>query len=251
MTSNKTTALIIGASSGVGLALAGHLAEQGYQLHLVARGERDLESIAYHLSLSHAVSVTFSVLDLAELSNNKARDLVQTALKKMGQISRLFLVSGANSSKDELPMTGDVIKKMFYVNAVGPIHILNAVLESHKTAKLRSVTICSTIAASVPRRRNIVYASAKIALESFSLGSRHYLSSCKIPVQIYRLGYVATNLSFGQKTLFPAVEPGKIARILLKNSDRDIGLSYLPHYWFMIILILEYLPWSIYRKLSF
>ena len=88
-------------------------------------------------------------------------------------------------------------------------------------------------------------------VRSLVVQKKDYLSSCKIPVQIYRLGYVATNLSFGQKTLFPAVEPGKIARILLKNSDRDIGLSYLPHYWFMIILILEYLPWSIYRKLSF
>jgi len=251
MIKNNTTALIIGASSGVGLALASHLAEQGYQLHLVARGRRDLEAIAYHLSLSHAVSVTFSVLDLAELSNNKARDLVQSALKKMGEISRIFLVSGANSSKDELPITDDIIKRMFSVNAIGPVLILNAIVQIWKTAKLRSVTVCSTIAAPVPRRRNIVYASAKMALESFSLGSRQYLSYCKIPVQIYRLGYVATNLSFGQKTLFPPVAPEKVARILSKNSDRDLGLSYLPHFWSIVIFILKSLPWTIYRKLSF
>ena len=223
MIKKKTTALIIGASSGVGLALVSHLAEQGYQLHLVARGERDLESIANHLSFSHAVSVTFSVLDLAELSNNKAQDMVQTALQKMGQISRIFLISGVNSSKDELPMTGDAIKKMFSVNAIGPILILNAILQIRETAKLRSVTVCSTIAAPVPRRRNIVYASAKMALESFALGSRHYLSFYNIPVQIYRLGYVATNLSFGQKTLFPVVEPEKVARILLNNDARVVG----------------------------
>ena len=169
----------------------------------------------------------------------------------MGAISRLFLVSGANDTEDELPMSSKTVQRMIAINALGPIYIFNELVQQHEKFQLQSVTVCSTIAAPVPRKKNLAYASAKASLESFALGCRHYLSSYNIPVQIYRFGYVATNLSFGQKLLFPVVQPDAVAQIIFKNRKKNIGLRYLPRFWFFIVLMLKSLPWSIYRKLSF
>lgn len=251
MSTSQLTALIVGASSGVGLALAKKLAQQGYNLHLVARGQRDLESIASHLSLVNGVEVTTSVFDLAGCSNTEARELIQNVYKKLGLISRVFLVSGANSANDELPINDDVIDLMFMINGVGPIHLLNNIINLREAVQLQSVTVCSTIAVPVPRKKNVAYSSAKGALETFTLGSRHYFSNYDIPVQVYRFGYIASNLSYGKKLLFPVADPQKAANVLFNSCNKNIGLRYFPRFWFFIIVILKYLPWSIYRKLSF
>ncbi|MCB0419635.1 MAG: SDR family NAD(P)-dependent oxidoreductase [Bdellovibrionales bacterium] len=251
MSQVSSAALIIGASSGVGRALAEQLAKKGYKLLLVARQERDLSALANHLNQTTSGKVSYLSLDLSNWNEEKSQRLFERAENSLGDVSRLFLISGANSESDQFPLSSRTLSSLFEVNALAPIHIANQITTEHKKWKLKSITVCSSIAAPVPRSRNIAYATAKAALESFVTGCRHYLSSQNIPFQIYRLGYVDTNLSFGQKLLFPAISPENVAQVLIKKSDKDLGIVYLPFYWRFIILVLKALPWTIYKKLSF
>lgn len=251
MIAGRPTALIIGGSSGLGLALAKELAKGGYNLHLVARGQRDLESVKNHLTILYGVGVSVTVFDLVNGSAFQARKLVEKVLQKTQYISHLFLVSGANSPFDKVPVPEKEMASMFMINALGPINILNEIVKIRKTIGLRSVTVCSSIAVPVPRSNNVLYASAKGALETFTHGCRHYLSSANIPVQIYRLGYIATNLTYGKKLVFPIASAPDIAKVIVSNFYKDLGLRYLPQFWFFVVLILKALPWSVYRKLSF
>jgi short-subunit dehydrogenase len=62
----KETALVTGASAGIGLELAGILAEKGFDLALVARRETELLEVARQLEAAHGVHVTVHPLDLLQ-----------------------------------------------------------------------------------------------------------------------------------------------------------------------------------------
>src|SRR5258708_12882625 len=65
-THNGETALITGASSGIGEELTRLFARDGYDLVLVARGKSQLEALAAQLRQQHGVSVTVLAKDLAQ-----------------------------------------------------------------------------------------------------------------------------------------------------------------------------------------
>src|SRR5438128_2167609 len=83
MSTNKSrqTALVTGASSGIGAALARLFAEQGYNLVIVARGLPALQELADDLTRRHGVAVIVMPKDLSLAS---APDELAAALQQQG-----------------------------------------------------------------------------------------------------------------------------------------------------------------------
>lgn len=79
MRRNEKTALVTGASGGIGYELGKLFAADGYNLALVARSEQKLNHIAADLSTTHGVSVTVLAKDLSDPS---APQEIFTALRK-------------------------------------------------------------------------------------------------------------------------------------------------------------------------
>lgn len=74
METNRKTALITGASAGLGVAFAEQLAARGYDIALTARSQAPMEKIAAELSHKYEVTATVHPQDLSEAGS--ARDLV-------------------------------------------------------------------------------------------------------------------------------------------------------------------------------
>ena len=86
------TALITGASSGIGMAYAKKLASLGLHLVLTARSEQALQNLAHALRTSHPINVEVIVLDLAQLG--AAQELFETLQTKKIQIDCLINNAG-------------------------------------------------------------------------------------------------------------------------------------------------------------
>src|SRR5213593_2865669 len=85
-TTKKPRALVTGASSGIGAAFAERLAQDGYDLTILARRRERLESLAEQLQVNHHANVDVIVADLS-----KSGDL-RTVEKRLAEDTALELL---------------------------------------------------------------------------------------------------------------------------------------------------------------
>jgi short-subunit dehydrogenase len=203
---SERTAVIIGASSGVGRALAEVLAERQTDLIVAATDRRDLEALAADLALRWGVKVHPLALDLADPSFDSA-PVCKQCVSLLGRIDALLVPAGYVSPQDDRLPSLSLLEATVRINYTGPAALIAEFARLFERQGRGCIVGFSSIAAAVPRRRNMVYASAKAALEAYLQALRHYFAGSRVIVQVYALGYVDTAMTYGQRLLLPSVAP--------------------------------------------
>lgn len=240
------TALVVGASSGLGRALASELARHKHDLLLVASDARDLEAIAADLALRHGIAVKTLALDLGRDANPGARIL--SALEGMAPLDALVLAAGQSRSDDDFSLDVAGIGQLLAINLHAPLTIAHALLPT--LLETRGVIVLfGSVAAVRGRGRNVVYAASKRGLVSFYESLRQRYRPRELRVQLYQLGFLATNLTYGMALPVAAADPVAVAKVVVDRLARRSGRWYLPRKFALIALVLRALPWSLYRRM--
>jgi short-subunit dehydrogenase len=241
--------LVVGASAGVGRALSETLAAHGAALLLVASDERDLDALAAHLRLVYSSEVQTIAADATRVE--ECIEKVGKAATVFGVIDRLYFPIGASCAEDRGLLSMAQASAILNANLAVVIGLSTLFLPQLLELQRASIVGFGSIAAIRGRKSNVVYSAAKRGLESYFESLRHLTAHTGVRVQYYRLGYVATQQSFGQRLLFPTVTPQCVAKEVIRNLDKDVGKVFFPRYWTLIALVVSWLPWSIYKKLNF
>ncbi len=237
-------AVVIGASAGVGRALSEILAKQGNELLLVARDARDLEALAADLRLRYNTRVHVLADDVANPECERLRDFTAHSL---GQIDALLMIAGMTDSSDCGAMDDDRLEIITHANFVGPVRVINALLPLCSAAT--HIVAASSVAAIRPRGHNAVYGAAKVALEHYCMAARHAHASRLRSVCCYRLGYIRTSMTFGQKLHLPSVSARAVADMMVRRLGEN-GIVYFPGWWAWVAVALRMLPWRVFRKIQ-
>jgi short-subunit dehydrogenase len=244
---NATTAIVVGASSGLGRALATELAARGHALLLVASDRRDLDALGANLNLLHGVAVRALALDLGREADPGAR--IVSALDGMPPASSLLLPIGQSRDDDDLSLAASRIGELLAVNLHAPLAITHALLprlvESHGV-----IVLFGSVSAIRGRGKNVVYAGAKRALVSLYESLRQRYRPRELRVQLYEIGFMATNLTYGMKLPLPVARPEAVARVVVRDLKRSSFRRSVPHWWALVALIVRVLPWAIYRRMK-
>lgn len=240
------SALIVGASSGLGRALAAELARQGQDLLLVASDARDLDAVATDLVLRHGVAVRTLALDVAGEADPGAR--IAAGLDGLSPLSALLLPIGHSRTDDDLSLDAARIGQLLAINLHAPLAIVHALLP--KLLETRGVIVLiGSIAAVRGRGRNVVYAAAKRGLVSVYESLRQRYRADELRVQLYQLGFLATNLTHGMKLPTAAADPAAVAKTIVGRLDLGSACWFLPRKFALIALIIRSLPWMLYRRM--
>ncbi len=162
--SNLSTALITGASRGLGLALARALAQQGWTLIVDARGDVALAAAQAELAaLTHVIALPGDITDGAH-----RQALAQTA-REVGGLDVVVnnaSVLGPSPQPDLLHYPLDVLEQVYRTNVIAPLAVIQAVASTLKPGG-RIINISSD-AAVVAYAGWGGYGSSKAALEQLS-----------------------------------------------------------------------------------
>lgn len=239
------TALVVGASSGLGRALAGELARRRHDLLLVASDARDLEAVAADLNLRHGVAVRALALDLSAEPDPGAR--IVAALDGMTPLEALLLPVGTSRADDDFSLDAARIGQLLAINLHAPLAIVHALLPRLLEAR-GVIVLFGSIAAARGRGRNVVYAGAKRGLMSVYESLRQHHHPRALRVQFYQLGFLATNLTHGLRLPAAAANPADVARMVVDRLGRGSAFRYLPRRFRFIALVVRALPWPAYRR---
>jgi NAD(P)-dependent dehydrogenase (short-subunit alcohol dehydrogenase family) len=124
-TNSRKTALITGASRGLGLALARGLAQQGWQLIIDARGEAALKD-AYR-ELSELTQVTAVAGDVNDKAHRRALVAAARALGGLDVVVNNASILGPSPQPELLDYPLQTLADVFQANVIAPLGILQAV----------------------------------------------------------------------------------------------------------------------------
>lgn len=243
----RKSAIVIGASSGLGRSISYQLAQKGYNLILSSRNKDTLFLLGQELK-KYDITVEIIPLDLESTSYESSNDFVSSCFNAFDNINEVYLTSAIIDERDYGNSVPEVLEKINNINYRGSALIISAFAKKLNQFFSRIVVI-SSIAAIRPRSKNIAYSASKVALEYHIQSLQHYYSASPMKLQFFRVGYMDTQMSKDQKLLFKKRSPESVAHFILKSTKQNS--AYYPKFWFIIALILNSLPWVLYKRLKF
>lgn len=188
-TSAKGTALITGASSGIGAVYADRLARRGHDLILVARSRERLKALAAQITADTGRSVEVIVADLREKAD-LAR--VEQALREDARITVLVNNAGVAINADMADADPDGLESMILLNVLASSRLTRAALPVFIERGRGTLINVSSIAALAPEMLNAVYSGTKAYLLALSLRLHREVEGKGVRVQAVLPGATRT-----------------------------------------------------------
>lgn len=186
----KGTALITGASSGIGALYADRLARQGYDLILVARNAAKLDQVAETIRAATGQKVDVLAADLAKAGDLR---LIEARLANDRSITLLVNNAGIGSTARALDADVDTMSSMVALNVEALMRLTYAVVPAFVARGRGTIVNIASIVAVAPEVLNGVYGGSKAFVLAFSQNLHHELENTGVRVQVVLPGATATD----------------------------------------------------------
>ncbi|MDC0710449.1 SDR family oxidoreductase [Stigmatella sp. ncwal1] len=183
------TALITGASSGIGALYAHRLAHRGHDLILVARGRERLEAIQKRIVEETGRSVELVIADLG-VQEDVAR--VEQVLKSNPRLTLLINNAGMGATAPLLSSDVDKMEAMIDLNVTALTRLTYAAVPGFVARGGGTLINIASIVAVAPELLNGVYGASKAFVVALSQSLRHELADKGVRVQVVLPGATAT-----------------------------------------------------------
>jgi uncharacterized protein len=189
--SNPNTALITGASAGIGAVYANRLARRGHDLILVARDETRLDALAERLRTEAGRSVEVLAADLSARPDLLR---VERRLREDPSIAMLVNNAGIAVSGPMLGSNVDRLEAMVNLNITTALRLAHAAVAGFVARGRGTLINVSSVLALAPERFNATYSGTKAFMLNLSTALRTELTNTGIRVQAVLPGATRTEL---------------------------------------------------------
>jgi decaprenylphospho-beta-D-erythro-pentofuranosid-2-ulose 2-reductase len=251
-------ALVVGASSGIGAALARELAARDYSLALMARRGDALDALRSDLQsraggAAAAPSVYCYATDVRDADGAPA--LFERIRRDLGTSgSELRLVVYAAGVMPRATTSGgwrfDDERAMIETNITGAVRWLDLAAEAFTRVGAGTIVGISSVAGDRGRKGNSVYMASKAALSTYLESLRYRMAGTGVRVVTVKPGFVATPMTADHRTPRPlTISPEVAARRIADLCESGPSVAYVPSYWRAIMAAVRAVPPALMPRL--
>jgi len=247
MTGSPGAALILGASSDIGVALAREYAKAAYSLILAARQVQRLEAEANNLKHRYGASVKLMEFDVLDVANHRR------FVEEVGGIPEVAIcvvgLMGNQSIAESDYAAADLIMRTNYNGPAIVFDELAAQMERRGSGWLIGI---SSVAGDRGRAVNYLYGSAKAGFTAYLSGLRNRLAKKGVRVMTVKPGFVRTRMTADMSLPGPlTAEAAEVARAVMRAQRARRDIVYVRPAWRFIMLMIRLIPERFFKQIGF
>lgn len=243
---------IVGASTGIGRALAVELSERGAKLALSARRQDKLESLNEELGGVHLV-MPFDAGDMAAYEES-----AQSIKTHMGRLDSIVFMAAIYSAHDGEPKPISFVHNMINVNLGGAFNSVYASMPVFQEQACDDrgfqgqIVLCGSVAGYRGLPYGQPYCATKAGIINYAESLRVELARANVDVKVINPGFVKTPLTDKNNFAMPMmIEAGEAAAVIANDMARArVFEIHFPKRFTFIMKILRLLPHTLYFALA-
>jgi decaprenylphospho-beta-D-erythro-pentofuranosid-2-ulose 2-reductase len=247
--------VLLGATKGMGRALARRLAERGDELYLLGRdaaelaaGARDLEARAGR-DVRAQGGFGSGVCDL-EAPDGFAAALDRAA-DRLGGLDLVVVTAGLFGTQAQLEGDPLLLRRLLEVDFVRTVEFCEAARVRLLARGGGTLCVFGSVAGERARKPVVLYGAAKAGLAAYLEGLDHRFHAAGLKVVTVKPGFVRTGMTSGLPEPPFAGDPDDVAARVVHAIDRGWPVVYAPPIWAMVMLVIRHLPRAIMRRIGF
>lgn len=238
------TAIIIGASSGIGREIAVQLCARGFRIGIAARNQDALKDLSRTLGPENCV---FRGFDISQVS--PALEGFHQLHDALGEIDFVYVVAGTGFPNPDLQWSLE--EATLSVNCLGFAGLAAASIQIFRKQGHGHLVAVTSVAAVRPSGDAPAYGPSKAFGSSYLKALRYWIQRKRLSIYVTeaRPGFVATAMMKAQKP-FWVVSAARAAAGIIAATDRRKKLVYVPHRWWLVAQLMRIMPDSLYARIA-
>jgi NAD(P)-dependent dehydrogenase (short-subunit alcohol dehydrogenase family) len=244
----------LGASKGMGRALARRLAARGDRLFLLGRDLDDLGRSARDLKARAGTDAGGTPVGVAACDLERPETFaaaLDAAAAGLGGLDTVVVTGGMFATQDKLEADPELAHRLLTVDFANTVVFCEEARRRLLAQGGGTLCVFSSVAGERGRKPVILYGAAKAGLTRYLEGLDHKFRAQGLRTVCVKPGFVRTGMTEGLRPPPFAGEPDAVAGRVLRAIDRGQPVVYAPGIWALIMLVIRWLPRLVMRRIGF
>jgi decaprenylphospho-beta-D-erythro-pentofuranosid-2-ulose 2-reductase len=242
--------VVLGATRGIGRALARRLAERGDRVFLLGRDIPDLERSARDIEIRATGAPPIGVAHCDLSTTETFVPAMDAAVTALSTIDVVVVTAGDFATQPVLEQDLERTRHLLTVNFTNTV-LFCELARTRLLAGGGTLCVFSSVAGDRGRKPVILYGAAKAGLAHYLEGLDYKYRAQGLRVVCVKPGFVKTSMTTGLKPPPFAGEADGVAADVVRAIDRGQAVVYTPRIWQLVMMVIRALPRFVMRRVEF